>query len=426
MRPKREIVLGGAALSLTACLNLPLGGTEAADDLPGDHACSPRSSIHGPDDPVDSAPIDASAQFPWDEEQPRVADGFAGDEHIFVLGGDPGEGIPALDEPCFEPVSGEVDWLEPQSPVLAIEVDDQARAYPLAILHYHEIVNDLIGGEPVAVTYCPLCNSGLAFDRSVDGRVLDFAVSGRLYQSNLVMYDRQTRSLWLQFTGEAISGEPYVGRTLERIPTWLVSWDEFGEAHPDGWVLTRETGYERDYDFNPYAGYADAPPPAGHDPYFGNFGKWPEVGVELKAKSRVVGLSSEVGDDAVAIPLESLSEVRQTTVELDGKDVLVLWAPGKADALDTARLDDGRDIGQVGTYIPQASVEGRQANLTITPDPGDNRRFVDEETNSTWTILGHAIDGPLQGTRLQPVARDDTLWSVWFSFHPSTRVHAPS
>lgn len=416
-------MLGGVALTLAACLGLALGDTEAADDLRGDHACSPGSSIHGPDGPAESAPIDAGAQFPWDEGRPRVADGFAGDENLFVLPGDPGEGIPALDQPCFEPVSAGGDWLEAQSPVLAVAGDDQARAYLLAILHFHEIVNDIIGGEPVAVTYCPLCNSGVAFERSVDGRVLDFAVSGRLHRSNLVMYDQQTRNLWLQFTGEAIAGDLHVGQTLERMATWLISWDEFRQAYPDGWVLTDETGHERDYDVNPYAGYADSPPPEGHDPYFGTS---PERDTERRAKSRVVGLSSATGDDAVGIPLEPLSDVRQTTVELDGEDVLVLWVPGKADALDTADLDDGRDVGQVGTDVPRADVEDRQVDLTITGDPDDDCRFVDAETNSTWTVLGHAVDGPLEGTRLRPVARDDTFWSVWFSFHPSTEVHVPS
>jgi len=416
-----SVAFGVTALTLAACLSLQPGGTEATDNLPGDHACSPGSSLHGPDDPAEPEPTDSSAQFPWDQEQPLVADGFSASDPLFAFGGQPGRGIPALDEPCLEPASEQISWLKPQSPLLVLAHHDQARAYPLAILHFHEIVNDLMGGEPVVITYCPLCNSALAFERSIDGRVLDFAVSGRLHQSNLVMYDRQTKSLWLQFTGKAIAGEAFVGHTLERIPTWLISWSEFLESYPDGWVLTRETGHDRDYDLNPYAGYTDSPAPDGHDPFFG---KRPDDSTGFSPKTRVVGLWSETGE-AVALPLEALREARQATVELDGREILALWVPGKADALDTARMDDGRDIGQVGTYVPQVDIEGSPVNLTITPDPDNARRFVDEETGSTWTVLGHAVAGPLRGTRLQPVARDETLWSVWFSFHPTTRLHTP-
>ena len=170
-------------------------------------------------------------------------------------GGPPPDGIRPIDDPCFESVDVADAWLEPQSPVMVVEIEGDRRAYPLAILTQHEIVNDVVGGVPVVVTYCPLCNSGLAFERTVDGQVLDFGTSGRLYQSNLVMYDRQTKSLWTQFTGQAVVGADFVGTELARIPTALLGWEEFAQATPDGLVLSRDSLPGRDYGRNPYPGY---------------------------------------------------------------------------------------------------------------------------------------------------------------------------
>lgn len=389
--------------------------------VPGDEACSPGSLLHGADDPVRPTAADPDAQFPWDQEHPTVAQGFAADDHLFVLGGDPGGGIPSLDQPCFEPVGGGGDWLEPASPVLAIEHRGEARAYPLAILHFHEIVNDVVGGEPVAITYCPLCNSGLAFERTDGDTILEFGASDRLYRSNLVMYDRQTRNLWLQFTGQAIAGEPFVGSTLTRLPTAIVSWQRFGEDFPDGWVLTRETGFQRDYDVNPYVGYRSAALPDGVEFDQNELGR--ESG--LGAKSRVIGLHDPDSGDAVAIPLDDLAEARTSRVELGRRAVVVLWAPEMADALDGVTVDEGRDIGQTGAFVPALSLGDSKLRLTLEPDPDDDQLFLDAETGSSWTVLGRAVAGPLEGERLPVAARDDTMWFVWLSFHPNTMVHNP-
>ena len=171
-----------------------------------------------------------------------------------VSGGPPPAGILAIDRPVFVATGRADAWLKPTEPVLALQVNGEARAYPLQILIWHEIVNDTIGGRPVAVTYCPLCNSGLVFDRVVDGRTFDFGTSGKLYQSDLLMYDRQTHSLWAQMEGRAVVGER-AGTRLAPIPVNTIAYEDFKAAYPGGRVLSRDTEHERSYGRNPYVGY---------------------------------------------------------------------------------------------------------------------------------------------------------------------------
>jgi hypothetical protein len=162
-----------------------------------------------------------------------------------IPGGPPPDGIPPIDHPRFQPASS-VNWLAPQEPVVAIELNGDARAYPVQIFIWHEIVNDAVGGVPVTVTYCPLCNTGIAFKRpTIDGKLLDFGTSGKLYNSNLVMYDRQTNSYWPQALGEAVTG-PLTGTKLQLVPVQLVAWRDWRAAHPGGKVLSRDTGASRD------------------------------------------------------------------------------------------------------------------------------------------------------------------------------------
>ncbi|MDP8910621.1 MAG: DUF3179 domain-containing protein, partial [Actinomycetota bacterium] len=165
-------------------------------------------------------------------------------------GGVPKDGIPAIDAPRFVAVS-DVEFLAPDEPVIALEVAGEARAYPIQILIWHEIVNDEIDEVPVAVTFCPLCNTAIVFDRRVEGRTLDFGTTGNLRHSDLVMYDRQTESWWQQFSGEAIVGE-YTGTRLRQIPARIVAWREFAAAEPAGRVLSRDSGFSRAYGDNPY------------------------------------------------------------------------------------------------------------------------------------------------------------------------------
>jgi len=178
-------------------------------------------------------------------------------------GGPPKDGIPAIDHPRFQPVA-EVDDLADTEPVIGLTVAGESRAYPLRILTWHEIANDVVAGVPVAVTYCPLCNAAIVFERRLDGTVLDFGTTGKLRRSDLVMYDRQSESWWQQYSGEAIVGR-YSGRTLKMLPARLESWADFRSRAPDGLVLEPPDPNARPYGANPYVGYDSAPMPFLYD-----------------------------------------------------------------------------------------------------------------------------------------------------------------
>ncbi|WP_135503634.1 DUF3179 domain-containing protein [Roseovarius aestuariivivens] len=246
---------------------------------------------------------------------------------VEIQSGGPGrDGIPAIDAPRFAPVARETR-LSPREAVISLSLGGRARAYPIRYLMWHEIVNDRVAGVPVAVTFCPLCNSGLVFDRRVGGRVLSFGVTGKLRHSDMVMYDRQTESWWQQAVGEAIVGE-LTGRELRQIPAVMESWAQFRARHPQGEVL-QPPGAARDYGRNPYAGYDRASRP------FLYSGENPPHGIHPLA--RVV----RVGDRAWP-----MSRVRKAG-RIAEAGVVLSWEAGQASALDAGRVADGRDVGTV-------------------------------------------------------------------------------
>jgi hypothetical protein len=253
----------------------------------------------------------------------------------FLSGGPGKDGIPAIDEPKFVSVAEAHEWLDEREPVIELELEGEARAYPLQILIWHEIVNDTVAGRPVAVTFCPLCNTALAFDRRLDGRLLDFGTTGNLRSSDLVMYDRQTESWWQQFGGEAVVGE-LAGAELEHIPVRIVAWEEFAARHPGGDVLSRETGHNRAYGANPYRGYDDV----DSGPLFGARNSDDD---RLAPKERVVFIERD--DEAVAVPFTALEKLGRVQVEVGGETLEVIWVPGVRSALDSTNIFEGRTVG---------------------------------------------------------------------------------
>jgi hypothetical protein len=252
-----------------------------------------------------------------------------------ITSGGPGkDGIPAIDHPKFVPVA-EAGFLEPREPVVELELNGVARAYPIQILIWHEIANDVVEGTPVAVTFCPLCNTSLVFDRRVNGRVLDFGTTGNLRNSDLVMYDRQTESWWQQFGGQGIVGR-YSGVRLRQLPSRVVAWAQFRHEHPSGLVLSRETGYSRSYGQNPYEGYDDVASP----PFFSTRNSSDD---RLAPKEVVVYI--ERGGEAVAVPFSTLRERRVIRIEVGGSRLVVRWRGGVASALDDVEIAKGRDVG---------------------------------------------------------------------------------
>jgi hypothetical protein len=322
-----------------------------------------------------------------------------------LSGGPPRDGIPSIDEPTFITPEDAAEWLADNEPVIALEIEGDARAYPLQILTWHEIVNDTIEEVPVLVTFCPLCNSAITFDRRLGGEVYEFGTSGLLRNSDLVMYDRTTESLWQQLTGEAIVGN-LVGQRLTFLPSSLVSFADFRESYPEGIVLSRDTGFSRDYGRNPYAGYDTI----GRSPFLFT---GPEDG-RLPAVERVVTVALESVD--VAYPLSILSEVGVIHDTQDGKDLVVFHTAGTSSALGAGVIAQGEDVGATGVFDP--NLEGRL--LTFAVDGG---RIVDEQTGSTWNVLGQAIEGALAGSSLEPIVHGDHFWFAWAAFKPDTTVY---
>lgn len=265
------------------------------------------------------------------------------------------------------------------------------------------------------VTYCPLCDSGLVFDRRVRGpdgevQVLDFGTSGHLYRSNLVLYDRQHENFWLQLSGTAVAGEPYgSARTeLDRIAVDLLGLGTLQELAPEARVLTRDTGVERDYGRNPYWGY-DRP---DSRPFLYNEGP---VDDRLPPMTRVAGFD---GTSPIAVTEDHLREQKVLELSGQGGPVTVWWAPGQSAALETGQTRDGRDVGQVVAFQAELPGVGR---LSFLPGPSPSR-FVDEQTGTRWNLLGKAEEGPLAGRRLTPAPHDVTFWFAWYAFHPDTSV----
>jgi hypothetical protein len=322
-------------------------------------------------------------------------------------GGPPPDGIPPVDEPQYLAVDG-VDFLDENEPVLAFELNGDARAFPVQIMTWHEIVNDTVGGVPVTISYCPLCNSAIAYDRRLDDLVLDFGTSGLLWNSALVMYDRQTETLWSHFTGEGIVGE-LTGRQLDDFPVATVAWSTWRDAHPDGLVLSRDTGHSREYGRNPYPGYDDVD---GVPFLFQG-----EVDGRYTAMTRLVGI--EHLGDAVALPLPELQDARVVEGTVGGDEVVVWWTAGTTSALDDEWIFDGRDVGATGVF--RREVDGRALTFRAL----DDAAFTDGETGSTWNVLGQATDGELEGTRLTALPHVDTFWFAWSTFRPDTTILTP-
>ncbi len=320
-----------------------------------------------------------------------------------LSGGPPPDGIPAIDNPQFDQANT-VDWLSDVEPVVVLELDGEVRAYPVQILTWHEIVNDTIGNTPVAVSYCPLCNSALAFDRHLDGQTYDFGTSGRLYNSSLVMYDRQTESLWTHFDGRAVVGA-LTGTTLEGVSVQMASWATFRDAHPTALVLNRNTGFVRDYGRNPYPGYDDV----NVAPFLFDG----DLDGRLAAQTRVVSIRGE--SESIAISLDELAAIGSISTTIDNQPIMVLHLSGTSSALDASTIADGRDVGTTGVF--EARWQGQLVDLT----PTGNGTFVDEATNQAFDILGRNLTDP-DAAGLVPVEHLDTFWFAIAAFEPDTRI----
>ncbi|NDJ77278.1 MAG: DUF3179 domain-containing protein [Chloroflexi bacterium] len=326
-----------------------------------------------------------------------------------IVAGGPGpNGIPPIYEPEFETASSAAQWLNDRSPVIALSINGETRAYPLAIMMWHEIVNDAVGGVPVAVTYCPLCNSAIVYDRRVEGQVLAFGTTGNLRGSNLIMWDHLTQSWWQEFTGEAIVGE-FTGERLEVLPSQVVGFGDFLEQFPDSQVL-QIPDYNRDYGSNAY-------------PFYDSEGQPALSTMELEALDDRLDLTDHVlggtvGGVPVAYPLGTLAREKAINDTVGGEDIVAVWQPGVASALDTPQIDQARELGTAALFSRE--IDDDQV-LTFYAE--DNGTIRDEGTDSEWNAFGTAVDGPLAGTQLRQIPAGPHFWFAWVKFQPDTLLY---
>ncbi|MFZ5903376.1 MAG: DUF3179 domain-containing protein [Chloroflexota bacterium] len=371
--------------------------TPSASDSPAPDSPQPTLTSL----PAESPPRGAQSEFTTDFSKHSVP------YSEILSGGPPKDGIPAIDEPRFQSISEADEWLEDREPIVFVQANDEAKAYPIQILTWHEIVNDTVGGEPLLVSFCPLCNTAIAFKRTFKGQELDFGTTGRLRYSNLIMYDRQTETWWQQATGDAIAGE-HTGAQLEFYPAAIISWADFKAQHPDGKVLSRDTGFSRDYGRNPYFGYDDI----NQTPFLFD-GATPD---QLPPMARV--LTVDLNGKAVAYPYDVLEEVNVVNDTVDAQPVVIFWAEGTASALDARNIPEGREVGSAVAY--SRILDG----ATLDFEFKDGMIF-DRQTGSEWNIFGIAIAGELQGEQLAPVVSINHFWFSWAAFRPDTRIYQP-
>lgn len=321
-----------------------------------------------------------------------------------LSGGPPRDGIPAIDSPKFVSAGEAGKWLKSNEPVISLKVGKEARAYPLQILMWHEIVNDDINGQPVTVTFCPLCYTAITFDRRLDGRLLDFGVSGMLRHSDMVMYDRQTESWWQQISGEALVGD-LTGKVLIQIPSQIVSFGQFTMAFPDGKVLSRETGHDRAYGNNPYRGYDDIT-----KTLFLYRGKPDE---RLKPMEKVVAI--EIDSISKAYPHTITRKKRVLHDRIGETEVVIFHADGASSALDKEKITESKNVGSTGVFIPE--IEGQKLTFAY-----GNDEFIDQQTKSRWNVFGQAVEGKFKGKHLKQIGHGDYFAFAWLAFKPQTEI----
>ncbi|MBI3842744.1 MAG: DUF3179 domain-containing protein [Thaumarchaeota archaeon] len=341
--------------------------------------------------------IYANTSHPLDNKRTEIASEDTilitnGIKHIVPLekivgGGPPKDGIPSIDHPKFVQAS-KAQFLKDDDLVIGLNINGEKKAYPLFILVWHEIVNDKIGDTPVTVTYCPLCFTTQVFDRTINGTEVEFGTSGKLYNSNLVMYDRYTGSYWSQALGRSITGE-LAGFELKKITFDVARWKDWKSLYPESLVLTTDTGFQRAYGSDPYGDYYTNPqiifPVTNKDDRLG-------------PKEIILGL--EYSNSYKAYKLADLESSKLINDKINDKKILLASLyPKMARAFDR-------------------EVDGKSLEFTFSDD-----KIIDKQTNSEWSFEGQAVAGPLKGRQLDRLTLNPGFWFEWVAFHPSTEIY---
>jgi hypothetical protein len=319
---------------------------------------------------------------------------------------DPRDRIAPLDNPSYSSVA-ESQWLAENEPGVLLVLGDEVKFYPLSIMTRHEIVNDTVDGVPVSVIYCPLCNTGLVFDRRLEGETLRLGVSGLLRRSDMVMWDDLTDSLWQQITGAGIVGE-HAGDQLTILPSRIVSFGLFSREFPEGLALSEDQAFGFSYGLNPYVQYSSSTAPIPS--FFQD-----KLDLRLPALSRVVGVDE--GGQVKGYAFGALSESRAVNDVVGGVPIVIFWGDeATSDALDVRSISSGAGIGTASAYL---STVGEQV---LTFEALDDLTFRDIETGSTWSIFGNALDGPLVGEMLGLALHRNEFFFAWAAFFPDAEL----
>jgi len=312
-------------------------------------------------------------------------------KHIIPLdkikgGGPPKDGIPSIDDPKFAEIAGS-QFVSDSDVVIGLEINGDSRAYPLFILVWHEIVNDRVGDVPVAVTYCPLCYTNQVFERVINGNEVEFGTSGKLYNSNLLMYDRWTESYWSQALGIAVTGE-LTGMQLKKIPFDVITWGDWKKLHPDTLVLTTDTGHLRSYATDPYGDYYT--------------------------------------DPRIIFPIDNKDDRMHPKEVILGIHKDGIYKAYKQKDVELYKIIND-DIGQthlmlVSLYPQNSRIFDRTLDGEILEFEFVDDQITDTKTNSVWNYDGISISGSLEGAKLTRISIEPGFWFEWAAFHPETEV----
>ena len=351
--------------------------------------------------PVARDEAEISSHFPT----PVVGGNWRTNRERYILDPDilgPGnnrDAIPPIYQPRFESVESADSWLESDDLVGVLALEGEVHVYPLRMLVYHEVANDQIAGVPVLVTFCPLCDTVLAFDRRVAGEALLFGVSMKLLHDNLIMWDHQTESWWQQVSGLAIVGD-LAGEQLDFLPVRTLFWRDVRQDMPRARVLSRESGFPESE-----AGFYDikmCPTDYSAEPPLWTGGPTSEA---LSQYARVVGLNLR---GAVAYPMNALAQRQVVNDVVDGQDVVTFYS-----TLPCAGSRGAATTDTASVYSPLVG----ERKLSFYPKEGE---ILDRETGSTWSPGGLAVHGELKGSQLEPLPYTISFWFSWVAFYPDT------
>ncbi|MBU0646141.1 DUF3179 domain-containing protein [Patescibacteria group bacterium] len=322
----------------------------------------------------------------------RETDGV---KHIVDLGdlvsaGAPQDNIPSIEAPEFESMPDADVYLKDDGYGLDLEIDGDHRFYPYQLMVWHEIVNDVFNGQPVLVTYCPLCESGVVFERRIGEQTVEFGTAGRLWNNNLVMYDRQTQTWWSQILGQGVVGE-LAGRDLQRLPAQVMTWDAWKRQYPDGEVLSRETGADRDYTRDPYGDYY-----TNSDIHFTLTGR----DARLQVKERIYGVLTDAQSAYLRAAVVNEPVIND---QIGGLSTVLVYN----DETEAVRVFSRQINGQILTFSK------------------NGQTLIDEQTQSQWSLDGLAISGDWQGATLEELPVISAFWFCWSAAYPNSNLHLP-